>query len=306
MPSRLKATRARLDLKILTTANPKIILGLGDYFPIALMISPADRGGYEVCAHASPGCRFSCLNVAGQGGMMPGGYPADPDENTNKVQTARLEKKRIYFEERPRFWKLVEDDIHTALDFCKNYVFESHGAGSVYKGGSSPNFRRRLPGEKEMTICLRMNAVSDIPWERVKVPGAENIMVKYPMIQFYDYTKWPGRFKLPKNYHLTYSRSEKPESRVQSDAYYDHGVNTAVVFDNLLNYPEYWGKPVFNGKNSDLRFLDPFPCIVGLSQLGFYARRDESGFIVRHKANVNPRLADVIDDSGGELFPDIP
>ena len=46
-----------------------------------------------------------------------------------------------------------------------------------------------------------------------------------------------------------------------------------------LPMPEaYLGRPVFNGDDSDLRFLDPKGVIVGLYAKG-RARKDTSGFV---------------------------
>jgi hypothetical protein len=56
------------------------------------------------------------------------------------------------------------------------------------------------------------------------------------------------------------------------------GGNVAVVFNEL---PEtYLGKPVINGDESDLRFLDPKGVIVGLKAKG-KAIKDDSGFVVQ-------------------------
>jgi hypothetical protein len=41
---------------------------------------------------------------------------------------------------------------------------------------------------------------------------------------------------------------------------------------------EYLGRPVFNGDESDLRFLDPKGVIVGLYAKG-RAKKDSSGFV---------------------------
>jgi hypothetical protein len=56
------------------------------------------------------------------------------------------------------------------------------------------------------------------------------------------------------------------------------GMNVATVFRKVL--PDtYLDRPVFNGDDSDLRFLDPAGVIVGLKAKG-RARKDTSGFVV--------------------------
>ena len=55
-------------------------------------------------------------------------------------------------------------------------------------------------------------------------------------------------------------------------------MNVAVVFRDAM--PESWlGVPVIDGTTHDLRFLDPKPCIVGLTAKGS-AKKDTSGFVV--------------------------
>ena len=59
------------------------------------------------------------------------------------------------------------------------------------------------------------------------------------------------------------------------------GMNIATVFGIKKNspMPEFWnGLPVFNGDDSDLRFLDPKGVVVGLYAKG-KAKKDTSGFV---------------------------
>ena len=61
-----------------------------------------------------------------------------------------------------------------------------------------------------------------------------------------------------------------------------HGVNVAVVFSTKKGQPlpaEYLGRPVIDGDETDLRFLDPSGVIVGLRAKG-RAKHDCSGFVV--------------------------
>jgi hypothetical protein len=107
-------------------------------------------------------------------------------------------------------------------------------------------------------------------------------MEQFPEVQFYDYTKIVKRAysKLPSNYHLTLSYSEKdPEYAEQVlQAVRDTGVNAAVVFRKEL--PEtFHGLKVIDGDKDDLRFLDPKGVIVGLIAKGD-AIHDDTGFVI--------------------------
>jgi hypothetical protein len=58
-------------------------------------------------------------------------------------------------------------------------------------------------------------------------------------------------------------------------------MNVAVVFGVPKSKPlpvGYLGRPVFNGDDSDLRFLDPRGVVVGLYAKG-KAKKDTTGFV---------------------------
>jgi hypothetical protein len=109
-------------------------------------------------------------------------------------------------------------------------------------------------------------------------------MERFPAIQFYDYTKNPNRIaaylegKLPANYQLTFSRSE--DNGPIALSILGSGGNVAIVFSSAKLPESFQGKPVVDGDESDLRFLDPRGCVVGLKAKG-KARRDLSGFVVQ-------------------------
>ena len=106
-------------------------------------------------------------------------------------------------------------------------------------------------------------------------------MQAFPGLQFYDYTKNPNRIaanlegRMPANYHLTFSRSEENDKVALSIL--QSGGSVAIVFTALP--AAFAGAPVVNGDETDLRFLDPRGCVVGLKAKG-RAKRDESGFVV--------------------------
>ena len=90
-----------------------------------------------------------------------------------------------------------------------------------------------------------------------------SVIESFPDVQFYDYTKNPNRFKkpLPKNYHLTFSRSE-----TNHELCFDmlkSGVNVAMVFQGQLP-KTYKGFKVVDGDENDLRFINEKGVIIGL------------------------------------------
>ena len=230
-------------MKLLSTGNPKLMKGeKKGYLSFVLHLAPSDLSGYNTCPMASNGCRAACLNTAGRGGVIKKG------ETTNKIQTARIRKTRMFFEHRAEFLSQLVADIKL-------------GIKQAEKTGMIPAFR--------------LNGTSDIRWETVPVNGATNLMSLFPNVQFYDYTKHENRRNLPANYHLTVSRSETNEANVFALPY-----NVAVVFNSKTLPAEYNGRPVVNGDDTDLRFLDSAGVVVGLTAKG-KAKKDPTGFTVR-------------------------
>ncbi len=221
------------------------------YMTYILHLAPANVSGYETCPKRTAGCTLACLNTAGRGGMFRKG------ENTNVIQEARKRKTRLFFENRIEFMRLLVADIQLAI---------------------------KQSSKQAMIPVFRLNGTSDLAWEKypVVVDGIEynNVFNAFPNVQFYDYTKILGRKvqNIP-NYHLTFSAADGNDldvSRAMSA-----GMNVAVVFGvpKSQDLPtEYQGRVVFNGDESDLRFLDPSGVVVGLYAKG-KAKKDTSGFV---------------------------
>jgi len=134
----------------------------------------------------------------------------------------------------------------------------------------------RKAEKRNMIPAVRLNGTSDIKWENVPAEGFANIFQRFPNLQFYDYTKLRNRPLDIPNYHLTFSLAESNEKDARAEL--KRGMNVAVVFDTVP--AEYWGRPVIDGDESDLRFLDRAGAIVGLYAKGD-AKRDRSGFVRR-------------------------
>ena len=232
--------------RLLSTSNTKTQKGVKlGYATFILHLSPSDVSGYiNTCPKATPGCKIGCLNTAGHGGMFH-------DIEDSKVQKARIRRTRQFALDRTGFMLDLVDDILKAIK-------------QATKKGLIPVFR--------------LNGTSDLSWEKYKLNGM-NIFQLFPTVQFYDYTKVLGR-KVDHihNYHLTFSRAETNQADV--DAAIAADMNVAYVFDKTpLTYDNM---TVFDGDDTDLRFLDPQGVIVGLKAKG-RARKDTSGFVIRTK-----------------------
>ena len=235
--------------------NPKTVKGqTKGYMTAILYLAPWKASGYNVCPMAEiAGCWHPCLNTSGQGGMAVGNAVMAPYGVTvpdNAVQAARIRKTREYFENRDAFMTQLVNEVHA--------------------------FARKA-ARKGLTPVVRLNGTSDIKWEHVPADGAPNIMSVFPKIQHYDYTKIANRRNLPPNYHLTFSASGTPGYAKFMQLAIDSGMNLTAVFRKTLP-ATFMGRPVINGDESDLRFLDPSGVVVGLTAKG-RAKKDTSGFV---------------------------
>lgn len=239
-------------MKLLSTGNPKVLKGMDyGYNTYILHLAPANLSGYETCPKRTAGCTAACLNTAGRGGMFKKG------ETTNVIQQARIRKTKLFFENRQQFLKDLVADIELAIK-------------QSAKLGLVPVFR--------------LNGTSDLSWEKYPVirggVAYRNIFAAFPTIQFYDYTKVLNRkVGTIGNYHLTFSAADGNDMDVLRAI--QSGYNVAMVFGIKKTEPmpaEFNGRPVFNGDESDLRFLDPKGVIVGLYAKG-KAKKDTSGFV---------------------------
>ena len=124
--------------------------------------------------------------------------------------------------------------------------------------------------------CIRLNGTSDISFENF------GIFEKFPKIKFYDYSKIYKRAlkyingQYSSNYSITYSLNE--DNRNLAFDILEKGGNISAVFRDFIP-KKYKGFKVINGDETDLRFLDPKNCIVGLIAKG-KAKKDYSGFVL--------------------------
>jgi hypothetical protein len=239
-------------MNLLSVGNPKTLKGMKQgYNTYILHLAPYTLSGHNTCPKATAGCAAACLNTAGRGGMFKRG------ENTNTIQQARIRKTQLFYNNRDEFFRLLTKDIILAI---------------------------KQSTKKGLIPVFRLNGTSDISFEKYPVKMGNvyysNIFEAFGYVQFYDYTKVLGRkVNHIANYHLTFSAADGNDNDVESAMY--NGMNVAVVFGvkKTEALPEYYrGVQVFNGDESDLRFLDPKNIVVGLYAKG-KAKKDTTGFV---------------------------
>lgn len=211
-----------------------------DWLTAIMHLAPHKLCGLgNVCASASAGCIKACLNTAGRGRM-------------SMTQQARINRTKLYFTNREKFVELLKAEIQRFVNKA---------------------------AKLDRKPALRLNGTSDIIWEKV----CPSLFTDFPQVQFYDYTKHAFRcmksYKLPDNYHLTFSRSEvndKDCRRILRSG----KCNVAAVF-NSKDYPNiFMGKPTYNADETDLRFLDPDGGHIGALYAKGYAKGDKTGFVI--------------------------
>lgn len=236
--------RTRYALLTSGDSNTKLLKSQQSGLPfhtLGLSLSPHNVSGFQTCASASKGCAAACLNTAGLGGVF------------SSIQRARIAKTQRFFTEREAFLSDLMHDIE-------------RGARKAESLGKR--------------LAIRLNVFSDIQWERF----CPRLFDAFPEVQFYDYTKHALRMlrfcdgMLPRNYHLTFSRSEDNWQRCVEVLM--RGGNVAAVFDKHLP-ARYRTFIVIDGDLTDLRFLESSRngVIVGLKAKG-KARGDDSGFVL--------------------------
>jgi hypothetical protein len=214
-------------------ASKNLDLKVMTYF---LSLMPSDLSGYNVCSMANritkneknpnkSDCSSNCVAFNGNGSF-------------SNVKKARIRKTKLFFENKELFMEQLVFDIFKAINEAKTKGFK-------------PTFR--------------LNAYSDIKWEKVKISsfGNATIFELFPNITFYDYTKNLNRL-VPSNYELTYSHWgnwKHTKSQIKNN------LNIAMVFDKRHELPnKYNGLKVIDGDKTDLRTKenDGSNIIVGL------------------------------------------
>ena len=214
-------------------------------------MAPHDTAGVgNLCPNASDGCKSLCLGMySGQAAMV-----SDLENGTNAVRESRIAKSQFFMNERQAFMAEMADHVRAMI---------------------------RKADRENKELAVRPNGSTDIAFERIPTDNGQPLPIRFPKIQFVDYTKSVRRVldpKRPANYHLTFSLSET--NKAEAEQVLAAGFNVAVVFGD--GQPStFMGHRVIDGTEHDLRHLDPQPVIVGLDPKGKKAKADTSGFVVR-------------------------
>lgn len=241
-------------------ANAKTIKGQKKgYMTAVLYLAPYKAAGYLVCPAAElAGCWQTCLNTAGRGGMPANGYFESPGGITlpdNTAQRARIWRTKLWIESRDRFYDMLYHELNL-------FIRRAHRKG--------------------LTPVVRLNGTSDIQWER-EIYSKSTVFSTFSELQFYDYTKLPGRLtrELPPNYHLTLSYSEASPlyARQCWKAHEKHGANLAIVVKDDQVKQQWLERGAIDFDEHDLRFLDP-PGTIGVLRAKGSARRETNGFVI--------------------------
>jgi hypothetical protein len=250
-------------------ADSKTVKGekLG-FLTAILYLAPAKTSGVNMCPWMTVGCEGSCLFYSGRA------------EFTSSINAARIAKTREFMAQRE----------NSKLGILRNLAALS-----------------RKAQREALAPAARLNGTADLRWEAI----APEFFASFPNIRFYDYTKdrirysawmnrdrktgeaygYPSRF--PKNYHLTFSRSERD---TDGDITYllAEGGTVAVPYSDGTRKPSFAvareilakrfnvaPSMVVNGDESDVRFMDKPGSLILLAAKGAFGRADQSGFTVR-------------------------
>lgn len=220
------------------------------YYGIDFDQSALNIAKVNLCKKATIGCATSCLYH--QGILKNSSF------NKNKIKQARIKRTLKFLIQREAFFVKLVKEIRALQRKAKKKGFSS---------------------------IVQLNGTSDIVWEKEKFTFEEteyaNIMEMFPEVQFFDYTKYDilkQRKKLPKNYHLTYSRAGNNKGKVIDDwqllqTYLDKSIDVAIIFSPemkalILNDSRYNGYKVIDGDMCNCRAHD------------VYQREDNQGLIV--------------------------
>ena len=237
--------------KFFSVDNPKAIkANKFGYTNATNFMAQSDTAGVgNLCPHSSAGCRALCLGkYSGQAAIV-----SDLENGTNRTRESRIAKARWFMNNRKAFMNEMTDHVRALI---------------------------RKADRENKKLAVRPNGSTDIAFERIPTGNGQSLPMRFPNIQFIDYTKSLQRVLNPNrpiNYHLTFSLSET--NRAEAQQALAAGFNVAVVFGGGM--PEtFLGHKVIDGLEHDLRHLDPSPVIVGLEPKGSKAKNDTSGFVI--------------------------
>jgi len=204
-----------------------------------IYLAPSNQSGYNVCSMSTMECVKACLHNSGHNKI----------DTSGKINKARIEKTKLFFENRELFCGLLFGEIAKAKKKAQN---------------------------KGFNFSVRLNGTSDIDVRLFNLNGV-NILDQFNDVQFYDYTKVLNRFNkiTASNYDLTASFSG--HNMIECINILDNNLGrVAMVFEGKVLPTSFMGFPVIDGDISDIRYKDKKSVIIGLKFKKVKAKIDTS------------------------------
>lgn len=229
------------ELRLLSDKNSKTKKSetVGEYTAI-LHLAPNTQSGRNTCPNSSPSCRANCLWYSG-------------NFRFPNVRKATIRKTEMFFRNRKMFLAYLHADLYQIEETAKS---------------------------KGLKPSVRLNGTSDIRWHKID----PTIFTEHKNIQFYDYTKNPDvavdfiNKKLPKNYHITFSRSEINEKFIEKHV--KGKMQVAIVAESGLKESLLkTNTNIADGDTHDARFRDKEMTIVLSAK--HKAKTEKQGFVLR-------------------------
>jgi len=257
----------RNSLRLLTVDNPKIakgqkrgvvtgvlhLLPAGEYARLATLNGDTVVSLTNTCPFAG-GCKHTCLNTAGRGGIPMDRYVGRAF--ANNIQHGRYKRTRMLDTDPALFVAELIADVRRLARWARENGYD---------------------------VAIRLDGTSDLALDR-RFPALAEAIADVGAIR-YDYTKDPIRARasadgtIPVRYVYSLDRGAAREA-IARDVL-ARGGNVAVVFRVKRGrpLPSTWeGFPVVDGDVTDLRYLDPRGAVVGLRAKGS-AMNDRTGFV---------------------------
>lgn len=227
------------------TQNAKTIKGekLG-YTTFIMYMSPEKQNvsGKNLCAHASEGCKASCLFTAGRGAF------------TNVIK-GRLNKTEYFLRERDLFLEHVYNEVAKGYKkYGKTLAVRLNGTSDI------PYENLIIKGNKNIMELFPNTQFYDYTkdFSRMMKAQPENYHLTYSVDER-PVTKINAITALNSGLNVAMVFNVKDESELPT---------------------EYMGFPVINGDEHDLTFLHGKGVIVGLKAKG-KAKKDKTGFVIQ-------------------------
>lgn len=230
-------------INLLSSSNKKLEKG-GDVTIHGLSLLPHTLGGGKnLCAHATPGCKATCLVFSGNA----------------RFKTVNMSRK-----DRTDFYN---QDRHTFLAFLNAELVKINAVAKY----------------KTMPTAVRLNVFSDIAWEKqVKMDSFEEIQFYDYTKNYKRMLKFLGG-QLPKNYDLTLSATEENWNDCKNVMDLGGNSALVFKLRKNQPMPtEYDGYKVINGDLTDYRPNDEKGVIVGLRFKNAVANKNKNQKEIYH------------------------